>query len=58
MAEPSRITELSDREAALFMAEQAMQFLECSINLCATSMELPELIKLLEDHAELLREFG
>ncbi len=58
MAEPARITEIAQREAALFMAEQSRQFLDCAINLCATSMSIPALIRLLEDHADVLREFG
>ena len=58
MGEAARITEIAEREAAMFLAEQARQFLDCSINLCATSMSIPALIRLLEDHTELLREFG
>lgn len=58
MAEASRINEIAEREAVLFKAEQARQFLDCSINLCASSMSIPALIRLLEDHAEILREFG
>lgn len=58
MAEPRQITEIAEREAALFVAEQSRQFLDCAINLCASSMSIPALIKLLEDHAEILREFG
>ena len=58
MSELSRINEIAEREAAMFLAEQSRQFLECSINLCATSMSIPALIRLLEDHTELLKEFG
>jgi hypothetical protein len=49
---------IAEREAALFLAEQARGYLDCAINLCATSMSIPALIRLLEDHTELLREFG
>ena len=58
MAEPRQITEIAEREAALFKAEQARQFLDCAIHLCATSMSILALIRLLEDHAEILKEFG
>jgi hypothetical protein len=58
MAEPRQITEMAEKCAAAFKAEQARQFLDCSINLCATSMSIPALIRLLEDHTEILKEFG
>jgi hypothetical protein len=58
MPEPRAITEIAERAAEMFLAEQARQFLDCAINLAATSMPMPALIKLLEDHAEILREFG
>ena len=58
MSELSRINEIAEREAAMFLAEQSRQFLECAINLCATNMSIPALIRLLEDHTELLKEFG
>lgn len=58
MAEARRITEIAMREAEAFKAEQARQFLECAINLCATSMSMAALIRLLEDHTEILKEFG
>jgi hypothetical protein len=56
--QPRAITEIAERAAQMFLAEQARQFLDCAINLCATSMPIPALVKLLEDHAEMLREFG
>jgi hypothetical protein len=58
MPEPRQITALAEKEAALFLAEQSRQFLDCSINLCATSMSIPALIRLLKDHVELLEEWG
>jgi hypothetical protein len=58
LAEPSRITEIAEEAARMFMCEQAAAFLDCSINLCATTMELSALIKLLEDHAAILKEYG
>jgi len=58
MAEPRQISEMAEKHAAMFKAEQARHFLDCAINLCATSMSIPALIRLLEDHAELLKEFG
>ncbi|MRX31905.1 hypothetical protein [Aminobacter sp. MDW-2] len=58
MPEPRSITELAEQAAAAFQAEQARKFLDCAINLCATSMSIPAVIRLLEDHAEILKEFG
>lgn len=58
MGEPSRIDRIAERETALFLAEQSAQFLNCAINLCATSMDIPSLIELLEEHVEMLKEFG
>lgn len=58
MAEPRQITEIAQREAALFLAEQSRQFIDCSINLAATHMPIPAVIRLLRDHIELLEEFG
>ncbi len=58
MAEPARVTEIAEREAAMFLAEQSRNYLECAINLCATSMSIPALIRHLKDHIELLEEYG
>ena len=58
MSESERITEMAEKCAAAFKAEKAREFLDCAINLCATSMSISALIRLLEDHTELLREFG
>lgn len=58
MPEPARITELAQREAELFLAEQSRQFIDAAINLAATSMPIPAVIRLLKDHIELLEEFG
>ncbi|WP_164898570.1 hypothetical protein [Mesorhizobium sp. M7A.F.Ca.MR.362.00.0.0] len=58
MPEPRQITEIAEREAALFKAEQSRQFLDCAIHLCATSMSIPALIRLLRDHVTILEEFG
>ncbi len=58
MPEPRSITELAEQAAVAFKAEQAKQFLDCAINLAATSMSIPAVIRLLEDHAEILKEFG
>ena len=49
---------MAEKHAAMFKAEQARHFLDCAINLCATSMSIPALIRLLEDHADILKEFG
>lgn len=58
MSEPRQITEIAEREAQLFLAEQARQFVDCAINLAASSMTIPSVIKLLKDHIELLEEYG
>lgn len=58
MPEPRQIDSIAQRETELFLAEQSRQFIDCSINLAAASMPIPAVIKLLEDHIELLREFG
>jgi hypothetical protein len=58
MPEPRQITEIAEREAALFKSEQAARFLECAINLCAESMPMAAVLKLLEDHAEIIRMYG
>lgn len=58
MPEPRIITTIAEQEATAFKAEQAKQFLDCAINLAATSMSIPAVIRLLEDHAEILKEFG
>jgi hypothetical protein len=58
MPEPRAITEIAEKETALFLAEQARQFVDCSINLAASSMPIPAVIKLLRDHIALLEDFG
>lgn len=58
MAEPAKLTAMAEKHAAMFKAEQAKQFIDCAINLAATSMSIPALIRLLEDHTEILKEFG
>jgi len=56
--ENDRLSEYARKAAARYQAEQAKQFLDCAINLCATSMPLSEVAKLLRDHAELLEVYG
>lgn len=58
MPEPRNLTEIAEQQASAFKAEQARHFIDCAINLGAESMSMPALIRLLEDHAEILREFG
>jgi hypothetical protein len=58
VAEPRQITEIAEREAALFLAEQSRQFIDCAINLAATHMPISSVIRLLRDHIELLEEYG
>jgi len=58
MPEPRAITEIAERAAEQFHREQSRWFIECSLNLAATSMSIPELIQLLKDHIQILEEFG
>lgn len=58
MAEPRQIEQIAQKEAELFLAEQSRQFVDAAINLAATSMPIPAVIRLLKDHIELLEEFG
>lgn len=58
MPEPRQITEIAQRAAELFLAEQSKQFIDCAINLAATHMPISAVIKLLKDHIELLKEYG
>lgn len=58
MPEPRQIEEMALHHAALFKAEQARWFIECSLNLAATSMPMSALIRLLKDHIEILEEYG
>jgi hypothetical protein len=58
MHEHERLNEYAKAAAARYQAEQARQFLDCAINLCATSMPIRDVARLLRDHAELLEEYG
>ena len=53
-----RINELARKAAADYHREQAQRFLECAINLCATSMPVGDVARLLREHAEILDEYG
>ena len=57
MPEPRQIEQIAQKEAELFKSEQAARFLECAINLCAESMPMSAVVKLLEDHAEIIRMY-
>lgn len=58
MHEHERLKEYARKAAARYQAEQARQFLDCAINLCATSMPIRDVARLLRDHAELLEDLG
>lgn len=58
MAEASRITQIAEREAELFLAEEASQFLDCAIRLMASRTSISSVIKRLKDEIEMLEEFG
>lgn len=51
------IDELAAREAELFLAEQARNFVECAINLSMESMPTSSVIRLLRDHIAILEEY-
>lgn len=57
MPEPRSITEIAEQEAALFLAEQAKQFIDCAISLAMTSMPTAAVVRLLRDHADILEEY-
>ena len=52
------LDEIAEQAARAFKAEQARHFIDCAINLGAESMSMPALIRLLEDHIEILKEYG
>ena len=58
MHEHERLNEYAKAAAARYQAEQARQFLDCAINLCATSMPIRDVARLLREHAEILDEYG
>jgi hypothetical protein len=58
MHEHERLKEYARKAAARYQAEQARQFLDCAINLCATSMPLSDVARLLRENAEILDEYG
>ena len=58
MHEHERLNEYAKAAAARYQAEQARQFLDCAINLCATSMPVGDVARLLREHAEILDEYG
>lgn len=58
MANSNRLNEYARKAAARYQAEQARQFLDCAINLCATSMPVGDVARLLREHAEILDEYG
>jgi hypothetical protein len=58
MPEPRAITEIAEKETALFLAEQARQFITCGANLAAHSMPLPAVVKFLRELADQIEDFG
>lgn len=58
MHKHERLNEYAKAAAARYQAEQAKHFLDCAISLCATSMPLSDVAKLLRDHAAILEEYG
>lgn len=56
--EINALSDLVERETSEYLRRQSIAFLECSINLCATSMPLSAVAELLEAQAEMLREHG
>lgn len=58
MAEPRQITEIAERETALFRAEQSRNFMVCAANLAAHDMPLAAVAKFLRELADQIEEFG
>ncbi|RVH21448.1 hypothetical protein [Sinorhizobium meliloti] len=56
--EINALSDLVEREAGEYLRRQSIAFLECAINLCATSMPLGAVADILEAQAEMLREHG
>ena len=51
------IDQIAQAETKLFHAEQASRFLDCALNLAATSMPISSVIRLLRDHIAILEEY-
>ncbi len=58
MPEPRRITEIAERETALFQAEQARQFIICAVNLAAHSSSLEAVARFLRELADQIEKYG
>ncbi|WP_210328388.1 hypothetical protein [Mesorhizobium caraganae] len=58
MPEPRQIDILAQHEIDRFLAEEACQFLDCSIRLMAHSMPISAVIRRLQDEIAMLEEFG
>ncbi|WP_420961083.1 hypothetical protein [Brucella sp. IR073] len=57
-SEHDALNALAQAATEQFHREQSMQFIECAINLAATSMQMRDLIEYLERQVEILKEFG
>lgn len=56
--EINALADVVERETGEYLRRQSIAFLECAVNLCATSMPLDTVADLLEAQAEMLREHG
>lgn len=56
--ELNALSDVVERETGEYLRRQSIAFLECAVNLCATSMPLDTVADLLEAQAEMLREHG
>lgn len=52
------ISKIAYEQQQDFLRRSSLQFLECAIHLCATSMSISELASRLEKEAQYLRQFG
>lgn len=52
------LSDVAERATSEYLRRQSISFLECAVNLCATSMPLDTVADLLEAQAEMLREHG
>lgn len=56
--EINALSDLVERETGAYLRRQSIAFLECAVNLCATSMPLEAVAELLEAQAQMLREYS
>ena len=58
MPEPRQLDIIAEREAALFRANQARNFINCAVNLAAHDMPLEAVARYLRELADQLEDWG